>query len=124
MSVNVGKLDRELRAAGIPIDGVGVNPDGSARVDFRAEATQAQRDQAATIVAAHDPAPTPEDRLDRALGGRVLAALALLRTHDLHLAAPNAGVWGEIDPPVAAELARARAIVAAAGRAALSALRG
>lgn len=67
MSVNVTKLDQELKASGVPIDGVSTNSDGSARVDFSASATAAHMATAAAIVAAHDPSPTREQKL-RALG--------------------------------------------------------
>ena len=39
MNVNAEKLDAELRAAGVPIDGVGFAADGSVRIDFQATAT-------------------------------------------------------------------------------------
>lgn len=111
------RLDEAIRAAGIPIHGV-----SPTSVNFRPEATEAHRQQAQAMLDAFDPTPTPEERLDRA-GGRVLAALALLRTQELHLAAPNAGVWGSLAPPTSDELQRARAVVVAAGRSALGALR-
>ncbi len=49
--IDVPKLTRELEQAGIPIDGCSSN----GRIDFKPEATQQQRDQAAAILAAHDP---------------------------------------------------------------------
>lgn len=113
MICNPTKLDQELKAAGIPITGC----DSTGQVWFLPSATSAQREQAAAIVAAHDPATTPEYRLDRSGHGRFLGALAILETHRL-------GAWGETNPPTPQELLRARAIVAHAGRAALAALRG
>ena len=57
--INVGKLHRELVEAGIPIDGVSdMEPP---RIDFRPEATAAQKKQAAAILKAH----VPEDNQDR-----------------------------------------------------------
>lgn len=53
MKYNLSKLDAELRAAGIPIDGVSGTTVG--RIDYRPEATREQRKQAAAILAAHDP---------------------------------------------------------------------
>lgn len=74
MIVNVLKLDAELKAAGIPIHGVS----SSGRIDYKDEATQAQRDQGAAILAAHNAAPTEEQRLDRlGLPMRLVAALAI-----------------------------------------------
>jgi hypothetical protein len=68
----ISKLDRELRAAAIPIDGVrqvGASTSDipgdvvqDVIIDFRPEATQAQRDLAAAIKAAHD--PTDTDKLN------------------------------------------------------------
>lgn len=57
------KLDQEVRAAGIPIDGVSgtgeISPDGQlaegVRIDFREDATPTQRTQAISIMAAHTP---------------------------------------------------------------------
>lgn len=49
--INISKLHKELEQAGIPIHGV--SSDG--RIDFKPEATQAQRDQAKQIVSNHDP---------------------------------------------------------------------
>lgn len=60
MTVDKTKLDMELKAAGIPIEGVGGNLDGSIRIDFQPEATQEQRTLAEEILAAHDPTPDPE----------------------------------------------------------------
>ena len=51
MKINVGKLDLELRQAGIPIDGCA--SDG--RIDFRPDATDVQKQQAETIESNHDP---------------------------------------------------------------------
>lgn len=49
-------LDTRLREADIPIAGVAEIEPGVFRVDFALEATQQQRDQAAAIVTAFDPA--------------------------------------------------------------------
>jgi hypothetical protein len=53
MTYNPTRLDAELRAAGIPIDGCA--SDG--RIDFRPEATEVDRTRADAILAAHDPRP-------------------------------------------------------------------
>lgn len=57
--INTNKLHQELVQAGIPIDGVAdtIPP----RIDFQAEATAAQQQQALTILAAH----IPEDYVDK-----------------------------------------------------------
>lgn len=61
--INVNKLDRELRLAGIPIDGVS---DGEpTRIDFRPEATEVQRRRAQEILGAHVP-EDDEDKRQRA----------------------------------------------------------
>lgn len=60
MMINKTKLDMELKSAGVPIEGVGSNLDGTIRIDFMPEATEAQRILAEEILAAHDPAPEPE----------------------------------------------------------------
>lgn len=73
MTFNSDKLDGELKSAGIPIDGVGSNPDGSPRVDFSASATDAQKLQAQSIVNTHDPTLTPVQRAE----GRWVPRLAL-----------------------------------------------
>jgi len=49
--VNPAKLTQELLVASIPVEGCA--SDG--RIDFLPQATQAHRDQAAAILAAHDP---------------------------------------------------------------------
>ena len=52
-------LDLKMQAAGIPIEGVSVGKKSDRstwRVDFKATATQAHRDQAAAIIAAFNPA--------------------------------------------------------------------
>ena len=73
--INNTKLDKELRSAAIPINGVGTNTDGTTRIDFN-NATQAQRDQAAAILAAHDPRDYDLEKQQAALGE--LKALTLL----------------------------------------------
>lgn len=56
--INKTQLDIALKAAGIPIDGVGMT-DGKIRIDFKAEATPEQQAAAAAILAAFpDTAPT------------------------------------------------------------------
>ncbi len=58
---NAFKLDRLLRAAGIPIVGVSERA-GDYRIDFLPAATPAHRQQAEAIVATFDPnAATPEE---------------------------------------------------------------
>jgi len=76
MIVNATKLDQELRAAGIPMDGCS----SSGRIDFRPEATPAQREQAARILAAHDPSDTRAQKLARLGMTESLAALILVQT--------------------------------------------
>lgn len=81
--VNVTKLDGELRAAGIPIDGV-ADIDGTkahVRIDFQATATDVQKDQAAQIVAAHNPVDTDQEaRLARLAQARSDAQGVVLDT--------------------------------------------
>lgn len=75
MTANAEKLDQELRAAGIPMEGCS----STGRVDFKPEATEAQRLQAAAIVALHDPARTRVQLArDLAWGPLDVAALALV----------------------------------------------
>jgi len=57
--INATKLHDELVAAGIPI--IGCNSNGEVR--FKDEATAAQRTQTATIVAAHDPSDTEDQKV-------------------------------------------------------------
>ena len=63
-TINVGKLDRELRAANIPIDGCASN----GRIDFRAEATEAQKALAEKIKANHTPYDFEEERVNACPG--------------------------------------------------------
>ena len=49
--INVSKLDKELKAGGVPIDGC--SSDGT--IQYRTEVTAEQRAQAVAILAAHDP---------------------------------------------------------------------
>lgn len=75
VKINVTKLDQELRAAGVPIDGCS----STGRIDYRPEATDADRARGAAVLAAHDPGLSAE-QLGEAAGGlppRVLAALVL-----------------------------------------------
>lgn len=57
--INVTKLHQELIEAGIPIDGVAATE--PPHIDFRPEATNAQREAAETLLAAH----VPEDYQDK-----------------------------------------------------------
>lgn len=65
----VSFLDKQLRAASIPIDGI-AKQNGDYRIDFRPEATAEQRIQAAAIVAAFDPvgAIARENEIEQAPG--------------------------------------------------------
>jgi hypothetical protein len=68
-------IDRALRAAGVPIDGISlrrIDDKSTWRVDFKSNATQAQRDQVTAIIEAFDPETVRpprrvdfEDALDR-----------------------------------------------------------
>jgi hypothetical protein len=48
--MNLAPLDEAIKAAGVPIDGIGRNADGTPRVVFRPEATDMQRQQAQAIL--------------------------------------------------------------------------
>ncbi len=73
------RLTEQIRDAGVPIDGLsGTGP--GVRIDFRPEATPAQRTQAAGMVAAFNWAP----RRPRALAD-VTAAVQALSTADRNL---------------------------------------
>lgn len=65
-------LDARIRAAGIPIEGVADNGDGTYRVDFTAGATPAQKSAAAGIVSAFN-APAEQLVLDGLKAGKVAA---------------------------------------------------
>lgn len=98
-------VEEALRAAGIPVHGVSVPSDDKAtwRVNFALEATQAQRDQAATIIAAYTP-PTPNTLIDRD---------ADLRTGEKALTAVAQALWECIPAPTMTKAqlrARAKAI--------------
>ena len=54
MEYNVEKLDVELRAAGLPIDGC----DSDGGIQWDGEPTAEQLTSAAAVQAAHDPTPT------------------------------------------------------------------
>jgi hypothetical protein len=56
--MNVEKLFWELQRAGIPVEGC----DDTGRIDFLPEATVAQQEEAALIVANHDPVWYIEER--------------------------------------------------------------
>jgi hypothetical protein len=56
---NSAKLIRELEAAGIPVEGC----DSTGAIQFKADATQADRARAAQVLASHDPAPRPGSRV-------------------------------------------------------------
>lgn len=74
MIVNAAKLDAELRAAGVPIDGCS----SGGRIDYRPEATDGHRAIAAAVLAAHDPAPTEAQRImELGVPPRVFAALVV-----------------------------------------------
>lgn len=75
MTINVAKLDKELKAAGLPIVGCA----STGRIDWDGEPTEAQKARAQAILAAHDPAPevkvTARQRLAAALSNLPAAAL-------------------------------------------------
>ncbi len=52
---NANKLDRQVRAANIPIDGVSEKVGGGYRIDFSPAATPTHQQQAQTILAAFNP---------------------------------------------------------------------
>jgi hypothetical protein len=79
--INVARLDEELRAAGIPIDGC----NSAGTIFFKVEATTQQKTQAAAIVAAHD--GTKLSEADK----RIAAAKKTLRD------AKAAGTLSEVD---------------------------
>lgn len=77
-------VDDVLRSAGIPILGVSCPSDDKAtwRVDFAPGATQAQKDQATSLIAAFSPL-TPTQLLDKSAGMTsrqkdILATVALI----------------------------------------------
>lgn len=93
MIVNVLKLDGELRTAGIPVDGVGFNGDGSCRIDYQASATPGQIQQGAAILAAHVPTLTQTQQLQTLGFDRLTIALALkLTTNPL---TPTQAQWAQ-----------------------------
>lgn len=104
--LNAEKLTKELLAAGIPILGCS----SMGRIDFLPEATPAQRDQAAVILAAHDPTPTREQRI-RDDGFDVLVAALAVRLSSNWLAKPLAvrvrvqGIIDAADARIAARFA-------------------
>lgn len=55
--MSLAALDEAIKAAGVPIDGVGRLLDGTVRIDFRPEATEQQRTQANAIAAGWDWSP-------------------------------------------------------------------
>lgn len=55
--MDVLQLDMALKAAGIPIDGVSLGKDGSVRVDYASNATQANKTAGAALVASFDGSP-------------------------------------------------------------------
>lgn len=67
MKVNPTLLSQELRAAGIPIDGC----DSEGGIQFKAEATVAQRVLAEQVLAQHD-AAKPSDAEKRVIAARKL----------------------------------------------------
>jgi hypothetical protein len=75
--INVTKLDRELKRAGISIHGVDGFPDGKININFKSDATPSQRSQAQIILVAHDPRDYDEEKQRAALNDfRTLPALA------------------------------------------------
>ena len=79
--INAGDLKELLVTAGVPVVDVSVgHPDNKATwvVTFAPEATQAQRDQAAALIAAYTP-PTPATLLDT-LADQRMSEKALLAT--------------------------------------------
>ena len=58
MNINVGKLDKELRDAGIPIDGCNSNGE----IWFKDEATAVQKKLAEDVMKRHDPTPPPSPK--------------------------------------------------------------
>ena len=58
MNINVGKLDKELRDAGIPIDGC--NSEGE--IWFKEDATDEQKKMAEDVMKRHDPTPPPSPK--------------------------------------------------------------
>lgn len=121
--INVARLDTELKAAGLPIDGVSlvavssndsgpttyyVRVEGLVRVCWPAPPTAAQDSTAASIVAAHDGTDTEVEKLDKLpVPARYLAAL-LIRASDR---------WA---PLSAARKARVMAVIDAAADAAIA----
>lgn len=98
-------VEAVLRAAGVPLIGVSVPSDDKAtwRVDFAPDATQAQRDQAAALIAAFTP-PTPNTLIDRD---------AEIRTGEKALTAVALALWECIPAPTMTKAqlkARAKAI--------------
>lgn len=77
MLINVEKLDGELRAASIPIEGC----DSNGQISFSNNATDEQRERAKLVLAAHDPAQTREQSITSCAAvcdGRVIAAMVLV----------------------------------------------
>jgi len=88
-------LDTQIRDAGVPIDGVSDRGDGTYRVDFRPEATPAQRSQAAAIAAAFDPV-AEQVALDALAAGK-----AAVRSGAIGWFTSNPGALALFDLPVA-----------------------
>ncbi len=74
MSINVEKLDTELRTAGIPITGCS----SCGRIDFKPGTTQQQKDLAQTILEAHDPALTVAQELRETGYSNITLAFAVI----------------------------------------------
>lgn len=72
---NVAKLDRELRAAGLPIQGC----DSTGRVVWDMDPTSAQRAKADAVLAAHDSSLTLQQALAAAGVDETEAAFRLLQ---------------------------------------------
>lgn len=91
MAITATEIDELLREAGVPIHGVSVPSDDPStwRVDFVEAATQAQRDQAAMLIASYTP-PTPPV---------LLARVAAKRMGEKALIATALGLWECIPSP-------------------------
>lgn len=84
----IATLDARLRAAGIPIEGVADNGDGTYRVDFAAGATPAQQSDAAQVAAAFNEV-AEQGILDGLEAGKVAAHSG---AKAWYIATPNAAL--------------------------------
>ncbi len=76
--IDAPRLHNELRAAGIPIDGLCHNSDGTVRIDFQPSATPDQKTKADEIVDRHDKTDPPDRKLQEKGYGRLQAATLLV----------------------------------------------